>query len=92
MTPCNCGIETVVPHIEVFNSKNVVGNLENHVFVVMKHATGSGKMLVEVNVATAPTHIDNEQIINAICDTGMIYLPINDFYRFDQVFDKIPAK
>ena len=79
MTPRNCGIETVNPHIEVFNSKNVVGNLENNVFVVMKHATGSGKMLVEVNVATAATHIDNELIIKAICDTGMTYFPINEF-------------
>ena len=83
MATRNYGIETVDPHIEVFNSKNVVGNLENHVFVVMKHAAESGKMLVEVNVATAPTHIDNEQIINAICDTGMTYFPINGFYGFD---------
>ena len=79
MTPRNCGID---PHIEAFNSKNIAQNLENHVFVVTKHAAGSGKMLVEVNIATAPTHIDNEQIINAICDSGMTYFPIYDFDRF----------
>ena len=82
MTRHNYGLRQINPPIKVYKPKRVVGNLENHVFVVMKRVAGSGKMLVEVNVATAPTHIDNEQIIKAICDTGMAYFPISDFNRF----------
>lgn len=84
MTNHNYGIEKVNPHIDEFKSKNAIENLENHVFVVMINATGSGKMLVEVNVATAPTHIDNEQIIYAVCDTGMTYFL--DFYNHEGLF------
>lgn len=74
MTPLNYGIEKVNHHLEVNESKTFVGNLENHVFVVTKHAAGSEKMFVEVNVATSPTHIDNEKIIYALCDTGKAFL------------------
>ena len=84
MTNRNYGIEKVDSHIEAFQPKNAIENLENHVFVVMKNATESGKMLVEVNVATAPSHIDNEQIIFAVCDTGMTYFL--DFYNHEDLF------
>ena len=82
MTRHNYGLRRINPPIEVYKPKKVVGNIENHVFVVVKRAAGSGKMLVEVNVATAPTHINNEQIINAICDSGMTHFAIHDFYKF----------
>ena len=64
----------------------VVENLENSVFVVMKHAAGSAKMLVDINVATAKNHIDNEQIINAICDTGIAYFRAYNFGTHGSLF------
>ena len=38
--------------------------------IVTGTATKSGKMTCKANVATAENHIDDEQIITVICDTG----------------------
>ena len=58
------------PPMKAYKSKMAAGSLQNRVLVVTRAATESGKMSLDVNVATAETHADDEIIINAICDTG----------------------
>ena len=73
----NSGIENAKPDMNGLKSKIVFGALENQGFIV-KHATEGGKMFFGVNMATAATHTDaDEHLINAICDTGRTYNPIN---------------
>ena len=56
--------------------------LQNRVFVVTRTATESGKMIFEANVATAKNHLNDEQIITVICDTGdACKFLIEDKYR-----------
>ena len=72
MNPQNSGHHRNPP-MKAYKSKIAAGNLQNRVFVVTRAATESGKMFLDVNVATAETHADNEIVINAICDTGSAY-------------------
>ena len=75
-------------HIDRVNSKIVFGALENQVFKV-KQARECEKPFFGVNMATAATHIDDEFLINAICDTGRAYkLTCNVFVgNFGTIFD-----
>lgn len=57
-------------HIKPFQTRTIDSSFQNHVFVVTGTATKSGKMTCKANVATAENHIDDEQIITVICDTG----------------------
>ena len=67
----NSGLENALPHINGINSKIVFGAFEK-VFIV-KHAAESGKLFFGVNMATATTHINDEVLSVAICDTGKTY-------------------
>ena len=72
MSFLNSGLGNALPHINGINSKIVFGALENKVFIV-KHAAESGKLFFRVNMATAATHINDEVLSVAICDTGKAY-------------------
>ena len=88
MNSWNSGQANAKRHIDRVNSKIVFGALENQVFKV-KQARECEKPFFGVNMATAATHIDDEFLINAICDTGRAYkLTCNVFVgNFGTIFD-----
>ena len=64
------GPQNTYHKIKAHKPRMVDSGFQNHVFVVTGTATKSGKMTCKANVATAENHIDDEQIITVICDTG----------------------
>ena len=60
--------------IETCRSEAVADCFENPVLVVTKHTAERRRMYFEVDVATAPTQVDNEIKTNVICDTGRAYI------------------